>query len=151
MTDPALSISPERAKIIAGAYSGMDRDEAARKIYNDVSVALAMSIENLAKIDERAVIDTLDFALRQLGASSPDVSLGDEMARRDAELWARMATPTELVAYGSACLRNVPNKTLHPGLLRATLTNIWRRLDANDRRRFLERTGAEMKKGPGKA
>jgi hypothetical protein len=138
-----------RAAVLAKAYSHLDPDDQDRVLYNDVSAVLATSIENLARIDVRAVLDTLDFALHHLGAGNPDVSLSEEMARRDAERWARMATPSELVAYGTACLRNVPDKGLHPGLLRTILTNIWRRLDVNDRRRFLERTGAEMRKGPG--
>lgn len=144
-------ISPQRAAVLAKAYSDIDPDKRDAKLYCDVSAVLSASIENLVRIDRQAVVDTLDFALREFGAGSPDVSLIEDMARRDAEQWARLATPSELVAYGTACLRNVPDKGLHPGLLRTILTNIWRRLDVNDRRRFLERTGAEMRKGTGKA
>lgn len=149
--ETAQAISPERAAVLEKAYGAVAPEQRDAKLYGDVSTVLAVSIENLARIDLQAVIDTLDYALRDLGQGNPDVSLSEDMARRDAEQWARMATPSELVAYGTACLRNVPDKGLHPGLLRTILTNIWRRLDANDRRRFLERTGAEMRKGPGTA
>ena len=149
--DAQHHVLPQRAAILATkAYDQLDPDLRAGKLYTDVSHVLAASIENLAQIDQQAVLDTLDYALKQLGAGSPDVSLSEEMARRDAEQWARLATPSELVAYGTACLRNVPDKLLHPGLLRAVMTNIWRRLDVNDRRRFLERTGSETKKGTGR-
>lgn len=138
-------MTPERADIIDKHFSDIEPEQQTKRIANMVSLALGMQIENLERIDHSAVVDTLDFALREIGSGSPDVSLHDEMLRRDAELWARRATPSELAAYGAACLRHMPEKTMHHGLLRRVLTNVWQRLDPTDRRRFLEKLGAETK------
>lgn len=138
-------MTPERAEIIERHFAGVEIETAAKRISNMVVLALGTQIENLERIDHNAVLDTLDFSLRDLGSGNPDVSLHDEMLRRDAELWARRATPSELAAYGAACLRHMPERTMHNGLLRRVLANVWQRLDPTDRRRFLEKVGAETK------
>lgn len=132
-------------------FRDLDPDRRSREIYNQVSHVLAAQIELLAHIDPHAVRDTLDFALRDLGAGTPDVALDEQMARVEAEWWARMATPSEITRYAEAALRNIPEKTLHPGLLRRVLANIWRRLEPIDRRRFLERVAEEKKSRAGQA
>lgn len=138
-------MTPERAKLIEAHFAGIELETAAKRISNMVVIALGTHIENLERIDHNAVVDTLDFSLRDLGSGNPDVSLHDEMLRRDAESWARRATPSELAAYGAACLRHMPDRTMHHGLLRRVLANVWQRLDPTDRRRFLEKVGAETK------
>ena len=145
-------MTPERAATLnSDRYAAIPAEDRAETLRRDVMLVLSARIEALAKIDQDAVIDALSFALADMAQRSPDVSLHADMARRDAELWARMATPDEIEAYGTACLRNVPDKVLHPGLLKRVLTNVWRRLDVTDRRRFLERVAAENKQGSNRA
>lgn len=143
-------VTPERQALL-NQFPHMDPDQKQRAIYNAVSMALSQEIERFFALDDRAVIDTLDFALRELAARSPDFSLSDDRAQREAETWARYANASEIAHYGTACLRNVPEKTMHPGLLRRVLSNVWRRLDVTDRRRFLERVANENKQGSNRA
>lgn len=97
---------------------------------------LAAVLKTVRRDDFRLVFDLLCGWLDENGAGMPDPSYVDHV-RRDAAVWADLATPAELEAYVAFGLRSMGNAYFSPGARKRLLVLLWEGLTAEDRKRFL--------------
>lgn len=99
------------------------------------------------------VFDALDYAAKELGGetvadaawtwlqsreSGPRVSLTEEGVREDARIWAGMAMPYELQAFGFAALDALPDRVWASRQIKRLIAALWVRMSPEEREAFIK-------------